>query len=204
MIVALTGGIGCGKTTVLNEFRKLGIPCFVADEVAGGYYQHADFLEQVRGLFGPSVIAPDGKADKRAIANIVFNDKHALRQLEELIHPRVLEDLQRFAQEHSDAPYVIFESAILYESGFDRVANKVVCVYLGMEERIERLKVRDGATREQLLERMNNQCDADETMMKADYVVLNYEGNPRSRQVAHIHARLVADRETPIADRETL
>ena len=193
MIVALTGGIGCGKTTVLNEFRKRGIPCFVADEVAGRYYLEADFLEQIRALFGASVITAEGQADKRAIASKVFNDRQALPKLNQLIHPRVLDDLRRFAQEHSDAPYVLFESAILYESGFDRVADKVVCVYLGMEDRIERLQLRDGATREQLMERMKNQSSADDIMMKADYVVLNYEGNPRSRQVGYIHSQMVAE-----------
>lgn len=190
MLVAVTGGIGCGKTTVLNEFRKLGIPCFLADEAGGAYYRDPDFLDQVRSLFGPGVIAADGSADKKAIASIVFNDAQALRQLNELIHPRVWADFQAFAQAHRHAPYVIFESAIVYEYGFHQLVDKVVCVYLEKEERIKRLALRDHATRQQLEDRIRNQMSAEDKMMLADYVILNYEGNPRARQVLHIHHRL--------------
>lgn len=191
LLVALTGGIGCGKTTVLNQFQQLGIPCFVADQVAGEYYNDPDFLQQIRDLFGDSVIRADGSADKQAIAKIVFSDKDALGRLNALIHPRVWHDFQRFAQEHSEAPYIIFESAIAYEYGFDRMVDRVVCVYLDEEERLSRLALRDHATREQLLARMRNQLSAEEKMMRADYVVLNYEGNPRTRQVLHIHRQLI-------------
>ena len=190
-IVALTGGIGCGKTTVLHEFQKLGIPCIVADEVAGSYYREPSFLAEIRRLFGDRVLLPDGSADKRAIAQIVFSDKNALQQLNGLIHPRVMGDLKMFALQHVDSPYVIFESAIIYEYGFDQMVDCVVCVYLEEEERLRRLELRDHATREQLLARMRNQLSAEEKMMRADYVVLNYEGNPRERQVRHIHNLLL-------------
>ena len=190
-IVALTGGIGCGKTTVLHEFQKLGIPCFVADEVAGSYYSEPSFLAEIRRLFGDRVLLPDGRADKRAIAQIVFSDRDALQQLNGLIHPRVMGDLKMFALQHADSPYVIFESAIIYEYGFDQMVDSVVCVYLEEEERLRRLELRDHATREQLQARMRNQLSAEEKMMRADYVVLNYEGNPRGRQVRHIHNLLL-------------
>ena len=167
MLVALTGGIGCGKTTVLNAFRSLGIPCFVADEVAGAYYNDPAFLEQVRTLLGPSVIAPDGSANKQAIAAIVFNNPEALKQLNALIHPRVWQDFLSFANLHQSAPYVIFESAITYEYGFDRLVDKVICVYLEQEERLRRLELRDHATRDQLLSRMRNQLPAEEKMMRS-------------------------------------
>ena len=190
-IVALTGGIGCGKTTVLHEFQKLGIPCFVADEVAGSYYSEPSFLAEIRRLFGDRVLLPDGRADKRAIAQIVFSDRDALQQLNGLIHPRVMGDLKMFALQHAGIPYVIFESAIIYEYGFDQMVDCVVCVYLEEEERLRRLELRDHATREQLQARMRNQLSAEEKMMRADYVVLNYEGNPRGRQVRHIHNLLL-------------
>ncbi len=193
MKVVLTGGIGCGKTTVLNEFRQLGIPCFVADEIASSYYDDPAFLAQVENLFGPSVIRPDGSADKRAIASIVFNDAEALKQLNALIHPRVWSDFLAFEGQHPEAPYVIFESAIAYEYGFDRLVDKVICVYLEQEERLQRLELRDHASREQLMDRMRNQLSAEEKMMRADYVILNYEGNPRQRQVRHIHESLLRE-----------
>lgn len=196
LLVALTGGIGCGKTTVLNEFRKLGIPCFVADEVAGAYYADPDFLSQIRDLFGDRVFRPDGTVDKQAIASIVFADPAMLQRLNALVHPRVWDDFVRFASLHGDAPYILFESAIVYEYGFDRLVDKVICVYLEKEERLRRLELRDHATRAQLEARMANQLSAEEKMMRADYVVLNYEGNPRTRQVLHINNLLTASRQS--------
>jgi dephospho-CoA kinase len=87
---------------------------------------------------------------------------------------------------HSAEPYVLFESAILYDYGFNAFMDKVVCVYLDLHERIERLQKRDGVGVEQLMARVANQMPAEEMMRRADYVILNYEGNPRQRQVAVI------------------
>ena len=190
-LVALTGGIGCGKTTVLEEFQKLGVPCFVADQVAGRYYDDPAFVAEVVNLFGKDVLQKDGSVDKRAIARIVFNDAQALKKLNALIHPRVWEDFKLFAESHTDSPYVIFESAITYEYGFDKMVDKVICVYLEKEERLRRLELRDKVSRTELEARMRNQWEAEEKMMRADFVILNYEGNPRKRQVAFVHNKLV-------------
>lgn len=191
LYVALTGGIGCGKTTVLEQFRLLGVPTFIADEVAGNYYRDPAFLHEVRGLFGDKVFRPDGSVDKQAIASIVFADDAMLQRLNALVHPRVWRDFVRFASQYTDAPYILFESAIVYEYGFDRLVDKVICVYLEKEERLRRLELRDHATRAQLEARMANQLSAEEKMMRADYVILNYEGNPRARQVQHVHTSLL-------------
>lgn len=184
--VGLTGGIGCGKTTVLYEFRKLGVPCFVADEKAAKYYDDEDFLQELHGLMGDDAFFSNGKADKKAIANIVFNDREKLLALNALVHPRVMRDFNGWALQQT-TPYVIVESAILYEYELDKTLDKMICVYLEQEERLRRLEQRDHATREALLDRMRNQLSAEDKMDRADYVILNYEGNPRRRQVEHIN-----------------
>ena len=132
----------------------------------------------------------DGRADKQAIARIVFSDKEKLLRLNALVHPRVWADYLAFTERHEDAPYSLFESAIVYEYGFDRLVDKVVCVYLEKEERLRRLAERDHVGREALEARMRNQLPAEEKMSRADYVILNYEGNPRRRQVQQVHANL--------------
>lgn len=182
--VGITGGIGCGKSTVVAEFVRLGVPAFVADSVAAAYYDEPAFLARLRELFGDGMFFPDGKVDKKALATRVFSDRQALAELNALVHPRVMQDFDRFCAEHAGAPYVLFESAILYDYGFDRLMDAVICVYLDLEERLSRLALRDGASRQQLMARIANQLPAEETMNRADYVILNYEGNPRSRQVA--------------------
>ena len=184
--IGITGGIGCGKSTVLREFEKLGVPCFVADLVAARYYDDPDFLAQLRQQLGEEVFLPDGRADKQAIARKVFATSEMLHRLNALIHPRVLEDFELFCSVHSEADYVLFESAILFDYGFDRLMDAVICVYLGLEERVQRLALRDGFSRDEVMARVKNQMAAEEMMDRANYVILNYEGNPRWRQVCHV------------------
>lgn len=188
--VGITGGIGCGKSTVVTEFSRLGVHAFVADSVAATYYDDTSFLAQIRDLFGDSVFRPDGSADKRIIASRVFSDSALLRSLNALVHPRVMADFDTFCRQHRDEPYVLFESAILYDYGFDRMMDKVVCVYLDLAERVARLRERDRVGEDQILARVANQMPAEEAMMRADYVILNYEGNPRRRQVSLIDKML--------------
>jgi len=190
--VGITGGIGSGKTTVVAEFAKLGISCFVADKVAAAYYNDSDFLSDVRKLLGDSVFMPDGNVDKAAIARIVFADADKLAALNSLVHPRVMRDFDLFCNAHSSEAYVLFESAILYDYGFDRMMDCVIGVYLDCEERLRRILQRDACDEAAIRARMANQRFADETLYRADFVVLNYEGNPRHRQVEYIDRKLRA------------
>ena len=178
--------MGCGKTTVVAEFERLGVPTFVADKAGGSYYNDGDFLFEVRKILGGGVFNPDGSVDKKRIAAIVFSDKDALAKLNALVHPRVMADFDRFCERHADKPYVLFESAILYDYGLERFMDKVICVYLSLDERLARLRERDHADNAALLARIHNQMPAEEMMHRADFVVLNYEGNPRRRQVEYI------------------
>ena len=188
--IGITGGIGCGKSTVLAVFESLGVPTFVADSVAAGYYSDPDFLAEVADLLGPSVVRPDGSADKQAIASIVFADKARLQQLNAIIHPRVRQDFDNWCLNQSSR-YVLFESAILYEYGFDTSMDGVISIYLDLEERIRRLVLRDKVSRHDIEMRIANQIPAEEKMMRSDWVILNYEGNPRLRQVEHVHSQIL-------------
>lgn len=184
--VGITGGMGCGKSTVVAEFKRLQVPCFVSDIVAARYYYDIDFLDDLRRLLGDDVFLDDGSADKQAVAAKVFSDKALLQGLNALVHPRVIEDFEHFCKFHADAPYVLFESAIMYDYGFDRLMDCMICVYLDLEERLRRLSLRDGVGEASLRARIANQLPAEEMMLRADYVILNYEGNPRRRQVEYI------------------
>lgn len=183
--IGLTGGIGCGKTTVLKEFQALGVPCFIADTHAASYYQEPAFVRQLQELLGSDICNPQGVVDKKRIADIVFSDSTALSKLNTLVHPRVMSDFTRWAASQQ-TPYVILESAILFEYGLDKQMDAIIAVYLEKEERMQRLLLRDRTSREAIEARMHNQLSAEEKMDRADYVILNYEGNPRRRQVAAI------------------
>jgi dephospho-CoA kinase len=188
--IGITGGMGCGKTTVVTEFERLGVPAFVADKVGGAYYDDASFLAEVHNALGDGVLDAEGRVDKKRIAAIVFSDKEALAKLNALVHPRVMVDFDAFCRQHADKTYVLFESAILYDYGLERYMDKVICVYLSLDERLARLRERDHAADNVLLARIHNQLPAEEMMRRADYVILNYEGNPRRRQVEYLDKEL--------------
>ena len=134
--IGITGGMGCGKTTVVTEFERLGVPAFVADKVGGAYYDDASFLAEVHNALGDGVLDAEGRVDKKRIAAIVFSDKEALAKLNALVHPRVMVDFDAFCRQHADKTYVLFESAILYDYGLERYMDKVICVYLSLDERL--------------------------------------------------------------------
>ncbi len=190
LLVGLTGGIGSGKSTVLQLFRQQGVPCFEADSRAACYYNEPAFLDDIRHHVSPNVFFDNGTIDKQALAHLVFCNPEKLSALCSLIHPRVLHDFIQWAG-LQDTPYVMIESAILFEYQWERHVHYTIAVYLEQEERITRLQQRDHATRETIEARMRNQMSDTEKMNRADYVILNYEGNPRERQVGEIHRRLL-------------
>jgi dephospho-CoA kinase len=194
--VGLTGGIGCGKTTVLEVFKSLGIPCFNSDDEAKKYYDDAIFCQQVAERFGHHVLRLDGSVDRKAIAAVVFNNPCELHWLNSQLHPRVMTDFHEWKIRCNDnIPYVILESAILYESHLDKEVDFVVDVYLEKEERLRRLELRDHVSRDLLEARMANQMNEEEKRDRADFVIHNYEGNPRREQVLAIHRQLLGKRE---------
>lgn len=198
-LIGITGGIGCGKTTALNEFKKLGVPCFIADEEAKKLYDDPVFAEKIKAIFprsvwsyeehlNPSTILDEkGNIDKKKVAKIVFRNKLYLEELNKLIHPvvrkRFLDWCVNLHKENEDLPYVIIESALLYQSSLQELLDEIIVVYLDKEERIRRCMLRDKTTRERIELRMDNQMSAEEMVEKADYLIFNYEGNPLRKQV---------------------
>lgn len=199
--IGLTGGIGCGKSTVVAELRRQGIPCYVADDVARGFYDDPDFVARVGQALGAKVANADGTADRQAIARIVFADAEKLAILNRLIHPLVMERFDHFCSEQRGQKAVFFESAILYEHGLDKAMDAVATVYLDRQERIRRLAERDHSTEGEISARMANQLPDEEKLARADFVILNYEGNPRQRQVREMLERL-AGKETQQAKQQ--
>lgn len=188
--IGVTGGIGCGKSTVISVFRQMGVPCFVADQVAAEFYEEPQFVHQVAALLGSDVVSSNGTVDKKKVASIVFADKEKLNALNSIVHPLVIQRFDEWCL-NQDSKYVLFESAILYEYGFDALMDKVICIYLDLEERIRRVKERDNVDRAAIEARIQNQLSAEEKMDRADWVILNYEGNPRLRQVEYIHSKFL-------------
>ncbi|KWW31186.1 MAG: dephospho-CoA kinase [bacterium P3] len=189
--VGITGGIGCGKTTVVSAFAELGVPAFVADRVAARYYDSPDFCHAVAQTLGADVLATPDTVDKVRLAQRVFSDPEALTALNTLVHPRVMADFERWLPQQR-SPYALFESAILYECGLDARMDATIVVYLDRAERMRRLLLRDRVPEERIEARMARQLPSEVLLEKADYVILNYEGNPRARQVDCVHRQILS------------
>lgn len=192
LLVGITGGMGSGKSTVAQSFEALGVPCFSADKEAATLYNDAEFLKALRKALGDKAFDKGGRADKKAIAEIVFNDKKKLQTLNDLVHPRVMRMFEKWVGQHMGEPYVLFESAIIFESNLQGFFDKIICVYAPLDLRIRRIVTRDKTTAELALERIGNQMDDEKKLELSDYVVRNYYGPKRRAQsVNSIHNKIL-------------
>jgi dephospho-CoA kinase len=133
----------------------------------------------------------NGLVNKKELAKIVFSNQDALNTLNGLIHPKVRQIFSdwcdRIEQSDKNIPYILIESAILYETGLNKLLDGVIVVYLDKEERIKRAMLRDNATREQIEARISKQMPDEKKLELADFIILNYEGNPLDKQVEIIN-----------------
>lgn len=173
--VGLTGGIGSGKTTVCRVFSVLGIPVFNSDEQAKLLLQDdPEVKAAVLQLFGSSVY-PAGVLDRKALAQLVFNDPKALAGLNAIVHPAVRRAFKEWA-ESQQAPYVINEAAILVETGAYPSFDRLVTVEAPEDVRLARVMARDGSPEEQVRQRMANQA-TEAQRREVAYAVIENDGH---------------------------
>lgn len=171
--VGLTGGIGSGKSTFAKAFEALGVPIFYADREARTLYQDDNFLNRVQELMPEPMITPDGKPDFAKLASLIFQSPKLKQKLEALVHPAVSERYQLWAATLTEAPVLIREAAILFESGSYKSCDFVIMVSAPDLVRIRRVMERDGISEEQVLRRMQNQWPESRKMELADFCWYN-------------------------------
>lgn len=185
-IVGLTGGIGSGKTTVAGFFKELGIPVYIADEAGKELMKtSASVRKQIIELLGEESYI-GAVPDRKYIASQVFNSEEKLENLNQIIHPAVNEDFDKWKQ-GKNAPYVIYEAAILFETGGYKKCDEVILVTAPLEKRIKRLRKRDQSTAEEIEARMSHQWTDDQKRKYADYEILNSEISFLKEQVHNLH-----------------
>ncbi|MBO6172608.1 MAG: dephospho-CoA kinase [Bacteroidales bacterium] len=161
--VAVTGGIGSGKSTVCNILSASGIPVYEADSAAKRLYAKDDsLLDAIEEAYGCSIRLPGGALDTRKLAGIAFSSPDKLKVLEGIVHPAVLKDFLRWkalqSTLHGDKPYCVIESAIILEKPeFLSHVDKVVLVDASLSTRLRRACERDGAEPEEIIRRMSTQ-----------------------------------------------
>ena len=172
LIIGLTGGMGAGKTTVAKMFEELGIPVYYADNRAKELMEEEpDLVAAITDLFGEKAYE-EGRLNNRYLAGIVFEDEKKLKELESLVHPVVREDFKKWAKKQK-APYIIVENAILHKSGMDKLVDLVIFVKTNDENKISRVRKRDGLPAEAIKQRLKNQNNDVFLLKKSDFVIEN-------------------------------
>jgi dephospho-CoA kinase len=171
-IIGLTGGIGSGKTTIANYFMAVGIPVYIADDEARKIMQSEEIIEEIKKTFGSEIFEND-ILNREKLAQIVFGDAEKLKLLNAIIHPAVKKHFHNWILDHKNSPYIIYEAAILFESGSYKDCDKIITVTAPMESRIQRVIQRDNSSRDQVLKRINAQWNDDQRIAKSDFVIQN-------------------------------
>jgi len=190
MIVGLTGGIGSGKTTVAKLFNNLGIPIYVSDvEAKRLMVTNEKLIKAIKELLGEEAYE-NKELNRGYISGKVFENKKLLNELNKLVHPAVAEDFLSWYNKQ-EAQYVIKESAILFESGSYKNCDFVITVTAPLEERVNRVVLRDGITRKQVLHRVMNQLSDEDKIDRSNFIVINKTIEGAENQVEKINIQVL-------------
>lgn len=174
--LAITGGIGSGKSYVTALLKKRHIPIYNSDAEAKRLMMVSSTIrEGLCSLVSSDVYCPDGTLNRTLLAEWMFASAERIERVNALVHPVVKEDFLRWSSQQ-DAPIVVMECAILFESGFDALVDKVLLVTAPEQVRIKRVMKRDNVSAEQVLARIAAQMSDKERSQKADYI-LNNDGD---------------------------
>ena len=187
-VIGLTGGIGSGKSTLLNWFQMKGIPCFESDAV-GRELLNSSLRDSVILRFGEDIYF-DGILDRKKMAKKVFGDKKALADLNKIVHPAVNEAFNNFIEKNQNAPFIINESAIIFETGKYKDFYKVILVISPKNVRINRISLRDNVNKENVLSRMKHQLSDSNKIKLADFIIENLTLKEFYLQAAEILQKL--------------
>ena len=168
-VIALTGGIGTGKSTVLEIIKDLGYPVYSCDNEYKELTKDKAFLEKLKVIF-PFAVDGDYNLDKVALAKTVFENKEELKKLNDFTHPYILKSIFDKIKE-SSATLSFVEVPLLFEGGYQTLFDGVIIVKRDLEERIASIIKRSALTKEEVLKRIQNQFDY-ESLTVGEYTVI--------------------------------
>jgi dephospho-CoA kinase len=189
--IGITGGIGTGKSTICEIFALLGVPVYHADQAAKKLMAtNSRLKQQLITTFGNATFTTEGELDTKYIANKVFNNEKALKQLNALVHPAVLADFDQWCSQQQ-TPYVLKEAALLIESGSYKQCDHTILVESPIALRIQRLLNRDNSTEAQIRARIANQLPDEEKAKVANFLLLNNEEDLLIPQILALHTQFL-------------
>lgn len=184
--VAITGGIGTGKTTISSMFADKGIPVFNSDEIAKEIMNTNSLLkDEIVTAFGDKAYDKN-KLNKEYLSDAVFNNEILLKKINSIVHPYVADEFNSWIQEQ-DSKYIIYESAIIFENQAEDFFDKIICVTASEEEVISRIMKRNDFSVDKIKSIINKQLPNDAKVQKSDYVIESMNISKLSDKVLEIH-----------------
>ena len=188
-VIGLTGGIGAGKSYIASLFVQKGIPVYDSDSEAKKLMHQPEVMQQLQQIFGNEVVQ-NNSVNRKKLAALVFNQPEKLKMLNQLIHPLVKQHFDHWKSKQT-TPFVLKESAILFESGAYASCDFIITVEAPQEIRIQRVVQRDGVTPTEVLARIQNQWTSEQRTSKSHFVIDNTEKQNAQEEVNQIWEQLL-------------
>uniref|UniRef100_A0A7C4ELW7 Dephospho-CoA kinase n=1 Tax=Thermodesulfovibrio aggregans TaxID=86166 RepID=A0A7C4ELW7_9BACT len=172
--VGLTGNFGMGKSTVARIFQRLGAHVIDTDRIVAELLKEREVCEEIKKLFGEEVIK-DGKADKKAIADIVFENPSMRIYLENILHPKVFKKIDEIIDRipsSGEPKIVVIEAPVIFERGYQNRFDLIVTVFTSEDTAIERLE-KKGITKQEAIKRIKSQFPIEMKKSKSDFIIDN-------------------------------
>ena len=170
--IGITGNIGSGKSYVCKMFENLGIPVFYSDDETKKLYLIPSVKKLITNRFGQEVYFDDGTLNRKLLSYHLFKNEEAMRYIESVLYPALDQHFDEWCKQQK-SPYVLYESAILFEKDYQKFFNKIIFVSAPEDIRLQRVMTRDDCTEENVRSRMRLQLDEDMKISKADFVIYN-------------------------------
>jgi dephospho-CoA kinase len=173
-VLGLTGTFGSGKTSVARMFESLGAVVIDADKIAKEVVSRgSSALREITKTFGEGVLLSDGSLDRKKMRSVVFGDSEKLRNLNDIIHPRVRKREIELLEQYKEHPLVVLEVPLLLENRMEALVDKIAVVTISDEKRLERLRRRDNSDPETVERIVRSQWSQEQKVQKADFVIDN-------------------------------
>lgn len=190
LIVGLTGGVGCGKTTVSQLFTELGVPVIDTDEISRNLTRtHGAAISEITRMFGSTYINNKGALDRQRMRELIFKDAKAKTTLESILHPLILADVSKTLNQLNESAYVVLVVPLLIESqNYLSMVDRVLVIDCDVAQQINRTMVRSGLSEDNVQRIIDNQISREQRLQQADDVILN-QGSLATIQlkVAELH-----------------
>lgn len=173
MIVGLTGGIASGKSTVSNYFREFGAEVLDADVVAKELSEKEENVAKIIEIFGNEILDENGNISRKKMRERAFLEKDKLKQLNELLHPQVIEVFKNKKENTKEDEIVIFDIPLLFEAGMENLCDTVIVVYISKRVQLERIMKRDRHGIDLAERIIESQMSMSDKIDKADIIINN-------------------------------